>query len=348
MRDIRRSWHCRRLFFRYLRQRNKEKEAEKQLYQSAQLNSTKPSIQQDNNKSENAKSPNKVSIWAIVVATLLVALIIILITVNAVSCSNKKKITLDEGRVSDYSWSKEAKFYTTAHRETKEGKQTFYVTLSIYGKSAEKVYVLQKAFSFEDFKYMASVEFEIEKWLVTDYQSFGFTIDKNWNYNLDKPQDHHIFKETIAVAPTCLNSGRMKTTCEHCTISKTEIIPALGHNWIGVQCVNCRLKMKTYRLTISESLILNAHVGDSWSKTYKYNNEKVGKTFTVTAPPDSLITISATITEHDDYPDVGHSSIKVVLTDGKTSTGIVTVQENRGQYAGNKAKWNVSILVEEI
>lgn len=40
MRDIRRSWHCRRLFFRYLRQRDKEKEAEKQLYRQ---NTTPPS-----------------------------------------------------------------------------------------------------------------------------------------------------------------------------------------------------------------------------------------------------------------------------------------------------------------
>ena len=39
MRDIRRSRHCRRIFFRYLRQRDKEKEAEKELYQQ---NQTKP------------------------------------------------------------------------------------------------------------------------------------------------------------------------------------------------------------------------------------------------------------------------------------------------------------------
>lgn len=35
MKDLRRSWHCRRMFFRYLRQRDKEKEAEKELYQQS-------------------------------------------------------------------------------------------------------------------------------------------------------------------------------------------------------------------------------------------------------------------------------------------------------------------------
>lgn len=33
MKNLRRSWHCRRLFFRYLRQRDKEKQNEKELYQ---------------------------------------------------------------------------------------------------------------------------------------------------------------------------------------------------------------------------------------------------------------------------------------------------------------------------
>lgn len=48
MKDIRRSWHCRRLFFRYLRQRDKEKQAEKELYKQNQTTSTeKPNPQFD-------------------------------------------------------------------------------------------------------------------------------------------------------------------------------------------------------------------------------------------------------------------------------------------------------------
>lgn len=48
MRDIRRSRHCRRIFFRYLRQRDKEKEAEKQLYNQNQTTpTTKPNPQFD-------------------------------------------------------------------------------------------------------------------------------------------------------------------------------------------------------------------------------------------------------------------------------------------------------------
>lgn len=44
MKDLRRSWHCRRIFFRYLRQRDKEKETEKQLYNQ---NQTTPTTKQN-------------------------------------------------------------------------------------------------------------------------------------------------------------------------------------------------------------------------------------------------------------------------------------------------------------
>lgn len=48
MKDLRRSWHCRRIFFRYLRQRDKEKEAEKQLYNQNQTTpADKPNPQFD-------------------------------------------------------------------------------------------------------------------------------------------------------------------------------------------------------------------------------------------------------------------------------------------------------------
>lgn len=40
MKDLRRSWHCRRMFFRYLRQRDKKKQAEKELYQQNQTTPT--------------------------------------------------------------------------------------------------------------------------------------------------------------------------------------------------------------------------------------------------------------------------------------------------------------------
>lgn len=294
------------------------------------------------------KSTKKSKSIKIVLEVSITMLVAIMMIVSFVSCSNTKKITLDEGCISDYSWSKQVKFHTTAYRETKEGAQTFYVTLSVYGKNSEKIYLQQQAFSFEDFKYMSLVDFEIDKWLIPDYQTFDFVLNKKFDYNLDKPQDHHSFKESIITSPTCTTSGTKKTTCSHCSISKTDMLSALGHKWIGTECENCKLKMKNYKLTISESLVSNNHVGNSWSQTYKYNNEQVGRTFTVTAPPDSTITVSATITEHDEYPDVGHGSIKVVLTDGITANGTVVVQEDRGKYARNKAKWCIMISVEEI
>lgn len=284
----------------------------------------------------------------IIIGISILALTAIIIIVSVASCADKNKITLDEGRDSNYSWSNKVSFYTTAHRQSNDGSQNFYVILSIYNAQSNKIYIAQQTYSFEKYSYIEPVFFEIEKWLIDDYQTFDFSLSKKWEYNLDKPQDRHVFKETITISPTCLNSGTKKTTCSHCSISKSESLPALGHNWQNTNCLNCGLKMRTYKLTISESLISNNHVGNSWSQTYKYNDKVCGRSLTVTAPPDSTISILATVTEHDEVPDVGTSNIKVILTDGKTSSGTVTVQENRGKYARNKAKWSIMISVEEL
>lgn len=71
MRDLRRSRHCRRIFFRYLRQRDKEKEAEKQLYNQNQTTpTTKPNPQFDK---------FNMAISTTIVATLFVGFIFIFI-----------------------------------------------------------------------------------------------------------------------------------------------------------------------------------------------------------------------------------------------------------------------------
>lgn len=88
MKDIRRSWHCRRLFFRHLRQRDKEKQACPNIVDSTiQTATDSPNVNDSNNHYRRSKGKK---IWAAIAGISISALIIILIAISAVSCNNEK------------------------------------------------------------------------------------------------------------------------------------------------------------------------------------------------------------------------------------------------------------------
>lgn len=71
MKDFRRSWHCRRLFFRYLRQKDKEKQATKELYsQNVALNS-------EDTKNQLATTSNPMSRKALLIVCGVITVIIV-------------------------------------------------------------------------------------------------------------------------------------------------------------------------------------------------------------------------------------------------------------------------------
>lgn len=377
MMHIRQSRHSRRIFFRYLRQSDKEKETERNLSAQSQV--------APNEEPTNNPPPRKIFKWAIVAAVCLCALIITIITINAVSCSTNRKIVLDSGNVTTQT--NTLTFSTTARRKKAEEYKTAYVTLNVFNKTNEKIYCDYKAINFWSNTISVPCSFQVDKYLVSHYDYFNFELKAN-EPNIDKPQLKHKFTAVSNTIPaTCLESGTKYYKCNHCDIKKPETIPALGHNfvlssqtkatcttdgqiiykcsrcsqtkaeitkalghkWGDTSCLNCGLKMQRYKLTMKNTLISNGGVGNEWSHSWKYNNKYIENGAVIYAPPDSTISVMAIIIEHDDASsDVGVETLKVNLTNGYIAKGEVIVVEDRGKYARSKAVWNVTITVTKI
>lgn len=97
--------------------------------------------------------------------------------------------------------------------------------------------------------------------------------------------------------------------------------------------------------------ISNNSVGNEWTKSVTCNGKWMSAEEEVVAALNSSITITVQVTENDKIPDTGQGSVKLTLKNGSSVSKIITVRENRGRYAGNVAKWELTCtatLIERI
>jgi peptidoglycan hydrolase-like protein with peptidoglycan-binding domain len=104
---------------------------------------------------------------------------------------------------------------------------------------------------------------------------------------------------------------------------------------------------RTMTVNVSGTCSNYNHVGNSWSKYYSINGSKVSKGDTIDITLGENVVLYAKITEKDSSPDVG--TVKETreitqddLDNGFTVTKKVSVREDNGRYAGNKAVWTVT------
>ncbi len=105
-----------------------------------------------------------------------------------------------------------------------------------------------------------------------------------------------------------------------------------------------------YQVTITATEVYNDSVGSDWQKVYSCNGRVInsGECWTVPLDTAEIVTIVATITERENYPDTACGSLSVRLEDGfKTNTNII-VKEDRGRYAGNTAQWDIACSVKLV
>ena len=95
------------------------------------------------------------------------------------------------------------------------------------------------------------------------------------------------------------------------------------------------------------TMLYNNHVGNKWSYYTALNGHRLWKTATFEEEVGITVTAEATVYESDTVPDYGSAFFDLIMQDGYTASVEVTVRENRGAYAGNKAKWRVSYSVTE-
>lgn len=105
-----------------------------------------------------------------------------------------------------------------------------------------------------------------------------------------------------------------------------------------------------YRLNCSLQCLENNHVGNEWITSVTYKGQPINNGITITSPLDSKITITGKAIECDEVPDSNSVSLEISLNGVENNTQFY-VRENRGRYAGNFAKWQLSAcanLIERI
>lgn len=101
-----------------------------------------------------------------------------------------------------------------------------------------------------------------------------------------------------------------------------------------------------WRITVNLDMIDNNNIGDDWDWSIIYKGEEVNGTFEITAKEGKEITIKGKAVEEDNSPDRGSGSITLKLKDGNGKSKTFSVKENRGRYAGRKAKWELEVSCE--
>lgn len=105
-------------------------------------------------------------------------------------------------------------------------------------------------------------------------------------------------------------------------------------------------KSKTMNVTASATCSDYNSVGEDWTQAFTVNGKKLTKTSEIELSAGDTVTVAARITETDSSPDEGDGSksytvTKADLEQGFTISFTVNVQENKGRYKGNTAKWSV-------
>ena len=105
-----------------------------------------------------------------------------------------------------------------------------------------------------------------------------------------------------------------------------------------------------YEVTITASIISNNSVGNDWQKTYTSEGRTIasGEQWTVPLDTTKTLTINATVTESDEWPESGSASLRIILKDGFETSTTITVTENKGRYKGNKAQWKITCKAQLV
>jgi len=104
----------------------------------------------------------------------------------------------------------------------------------------------------------------------------------------------------------------------------------------------------TYKIEYDFTLKSNDSVGNDWYSCVTYNGEQIKSGDTITAAANSLVLLTATVTENDSVADSASQSLTLRLSDGEKSTVKLVVTENRGAYSGNTAVWKFHCSVSFV
>lgn len=119
----------------------------------------------------------------------------------------------------------------------------------------------------------------------------------------------------------------------------------------------CVAKSSKVNVTVtlkSVQCISNNHVGSDWGFGATVNQKELfeGNSVNISTTSTGKIKIISTAEEYDKYPDIGNKTLTIAVNKLKakkntTHTSNVTVTEDRGRYAGNKAVWKFTYVIKK-
>lgn len=122
-----------------------------------------------------------------------------------------------------------------------------------------------------------------------------------------------------------------------------------AHKQLQFAIDNLKIATKgLYCIEYEFTLLSNDSVGNSWQKSVVCNKRKINSGDTISAPLNSSAIIKVSVTEMGSVPDIGTGRTHIALKDGASSSTRITVQENRGRFAGNVAIWGFKCWVTLI
>ena len=182
---------------------------------------------------------------------------------------------------------KEGDFYTFSYNGQKIGMGTSYTSMTLGGVNYKwQVEAAATAGSF----YVKNLDRDPEK----AYYMQWYETNGNWSgyHTLNEELmalsfyvkggetpvicDHVWNEGVVTTAPTCTTAGVKTYTCTKCTATKTEVVPATGHNYVNGVCTACGAKETVaseavYALATElkdgdEVIIVNAEAGKAMSE----------------------------------------------------------------------------------
>lgn len=115
----------------------------------------------------------------------------------------------------------------------------------------------------------------------------GGTYSGNFDFHIAEKAGQaghaHTYSETVTKEPTCTEDGEKTLTCTECSDTKTEVIPATGHNYVDDVCDKCGAVSPDHTHSYSETVIQKGDCFAGTDQTVKYECTKCGDSYTQTS-----------------------------------------------------------------
>ena len=143
----------------------------------------------------------------------------------------------------------------------------------------------------------------------------------------EEPCKHSWGEGVVTKAADCLENGEKTFTCSLCFETKTEMIPATGHNYVGGICSNSGCGDILYRDIYFQNTA-------GWENVYVYAWVDGGTEYTSKWPGDAMEHVEGNI-----YKATLPAYLKVIFNNGTEQSDNLNIPEHEDMYVWSTKTW---------